>query len=347
MIHRVGEAVGDLLAVFRSAKSKHEAHRAAAPLMEQLTREPAFLSAIIESYLLRKGTLDRKNYPVVGMEIAENPWFGLVANCWIPLPDRATSISTKCIHHHGNMLLTTATLFGPGYEHWMFSRPVPHAGGNGVHTMELLERAPHPQHHVSFVDAWVAHTPFYPQDLSITLALWSNRFDTTWRDHLKRMPGVRANAAALRDLAVRAGLRGALDLKVVESYDFHPAEAGFAVMPERKEFELGPNEDHLHSVFHVLQRTGNEHLGRVVRRQLDAGAIGAARSVVEMLLGELERGRPIEGRLSSGHHGIPYANFTRDDVLRSLRLTARENIEDGRKFAPASRNQAAPGPAAE
>jgi hypothetical protein len=335
---RIREAVRELVGVFQKASSKHEANQAAAPIMEQLTRQPAFLTAVLSKYLMTRGSLDRKNYPVVGMEIASNPWFGLVANCWIPLPGRETHISTKAIHHHGNMLLTTATLFGSGYEHWMFSQPKEIDRERGIFEMALLEAAPHPQHHVSFVDAWIAHTPFYPKELSITLALWSNRFDTTWRDHVKRLPGISENANVLRDVAVKMGLRRALDLKVVESYDFFPAQDGFQVMRERKEFELGPVEDHIHSVFHDVQRTGNEHLGRVIRKQLDDGAITVGRPTVERLLVELERGTPIEGRLSSMHHGIPYANFTREDVLGALRALGKK-VEHGGKFAPAPGGQ--------
>lgn len=339
-MNRIREAVNELERVFRSASSKHAANVAVAPIMEQLSREPAFLTAIIEKYLSAPSSLNRKNYPVVGMEVASNPWFGLVANCWIPLPTRETHISTKCIHHHGNMLLTTATLHGPGYEHWMFTLPKPIEEGDvsGLHTAELLEVAPHPKHHVSFVDAWTAHTPFYPSDLSITLALWSNRFETTWRDHLKRLPGVSENSNRLREVAVRMGLTKTLDLKVIDSFDFFPTERGFQVMRERKEFGLGPTEDHLHSVFHVIQQTGNEHLGRVVQRQLDRGSVTVARATVERLLADLNRGTPIEGRLSPNHYNISYANFTRDDVHRALKAT-RKRTEDGSKLSSETSRQ--------
>jgi hypothetical protein len=337
---RIREAVSELLKVFRSASSKHEANRAVAPIMEQLTRHPAFLTAIIEKYLTTRGSLDRKNYPVVGMEVDSNPWFGLVANCWIPLPTRETHISTKAIHHHGNMLLTTATLFGSGYEHWMFTKPKEVDRERGLYEMEIVEVAPHPQHHVSFVDAWVPHTPFYPRELSITLALWSNRFDTTWRDRLKRLPVISENAPRLRKIGVKMGLTKALDLKVVDSFDFFPTPDGFQVMRQRKEFGLGPNEDHVHSVFHVIQRTGNEHLARVIRRQLDRGLVRAGRPTVERLLHDLERGKPIEGRLSSNHYGVPYANFTRDDVFRAARALGKK-VEHGGKFASAPSGQEA------
>lgn len=336
---RIGDAVSELTGVFRSARSMHEAHAAAATVMEQLSRQPAFLAAVLERYLSLPASLDRKNYPVVGVPIALNPWFSLVANCWIPLPGRETHIATKAIHHHGNLLLTTATLFGPGYEHWMFSRPEPVRGAPaGLHAMDLLEVAPHPQHHVSFVDAWVAHTPFYPKELSITLALWSSRFPTTWLDHVKRQPWISRHQSVPRRVATRLGLARALDLKVVESFDFFPTATGFEVMRERKEFELGPTEDHLQSVFHVVQQTGNEHLARTMRKHVNV--VRSGRTTLERLLGDLERGTPIEGRLSPGHYDVPYANFTRDDVFSALR--ALERNQDGGKLASAQGGEETP-----
>jgi hypothetical protein len=323
---RLREAEHELVRAFRSSADKHEANRRAKPIMEQLSRDPAFLAAVLEKYLSTPGALDRGNYPVVGMEITTNPWFGLVANCWIPLPDRATHVSTKAIHHHGDMLLSTATIFGPGYEHWMFTLPKPIAPGSDLHTMELLEAAPHRLHHVSFVDAWTAHTPLYPSSLSITLALWTSQRPVTWRDHAKRLRIVRGREARLRKLALRLGLKKKLDLKVVESFDFFPSgDRGFAVMRDRKEFELGPNEDHVCSVLNVVQETGNDRLARTIRRAVDAHKVTTGRANVERLLADLERGKPIEGKLSAGHYDLPYANFTRDDIRRALAARAFES----------------------
>lgn len=326
---RLREAEADLVAVFKTSATKHEANERARPVMEQLSREPAFLAAVLERYLETPGALDKKNYPVVGISIALNPYFGLVANCWIPLPSRETHIATKAIHHHGDMLLSTATIFGPGYEHWMFSTPKPLSEGSDTFRMDLLEAAPHRLHHVSFVDAWVAHTPLYPKSLSITLALWTSRHNVTWSDRAKRIPIFKGRETQLRDLAVKLGLRKRLDLKLNgDGFDFFPSEHGFRVMRERKEFQLGPNEDHLCSVFHVVQETGNERLARTVRRAIDQGKVHAGRPAVERLLAKLEKGTPIEGKLSDGHYGLPYANFTREDIERAIRVTSPTRRED-------------------
>lgn len=333
---RIREAVEELTTIFRTSATKHEANERAAIVMEQLTRAPAFLTAALERYLAQPQALNRKNYPVVGIELALNEWFGLVVNCWIPLPGRETHISTKAIHHHGDLLLTTATLFGPGYEHWMFTLPkkVEGSSNSRLYTTELIESAPHPMHHVAFVDAWTAHTPFYPKSLSITLALWSKRFPTTWRDRVKRLPVIRSHGQELASLVGKLGLKSALQLNTVDSFDFLPAADGFEVIPDRKEFGLGPNEDHVASVFHILQETGNEHLGRTVKRQIDNGVVVTGRAPSERYLADLERGRPIEGRLSDGHYDVPFANFTREDVLRALKPRTANGDHDHRDAAP-------------
>jgi hypothetical protein len=332
---RLREAETELVRLFKGSATKHEANERARPLLEQLSRDPTFLAAVLERYLETPGSLDKKNYPVVGINIALNPYFGLVANCWIPLPGRETHIATKAIHHHGDMLLSTATIFGPGYEHWMFSTPKPLTDGGDTYRMELLEAAPHTLHHVSFVDAWIAHTPLYPKSLSITLALWSSRHPVTWRDRAKRIPLFKGRETELRNLAVKLGLRKKLALKVVESFDFVPEDAGFRVMRERKEFELGPNEDHLCSVFHVVQETGNERLARTVRRSIEQGKVKVGRAAVERLLTRLEKGTPIEGKLSEGHYGVPHANFTRQDIERALSAVKEttSGVDSGRQFA--------------
>lgn len=327
---RLREAEAELVRIFKASATKHEANERARPLMEQLSRDPTFLAAILERYLETPGSLDKKNYPVVGMNVALNPYFGLVANCWIPLPGRETHIATKAIHHHGDMLLSTATIFGPGYEHWMFSMPKAVAEGSDTFRMDLLEAAPHALHHVAFVDAWIAHTPLYPKSLSITLALWSSQHPVTWRDRAKRIPFFKGRETELRNLAVKLGLKKKLDLKVVESFDFFPDKRGFQVMRERKEFELGPNEDHVCSVFNVVQETGNERLARTIRRAVDQGKVHSAGPTVERLLAKLEKGTPIEGKLSEGHYRLPYANFTRDDIKRALEAEKAQTTGDHR-----------------
>jgi hypothetical protein len=317
-MERTRKYVGALEEVFKRAPDKHEANYRSRALLEEMAGDRAFFAEALERHLRAPGSLSARHYPVVGLNIELNPYFGLVANCWIPLPDRRTDVLTKAIHHHGNMLLSTVTAFGPGYEHWTFTRPEVSNPETEVFEMRLIGREQHPANHVAFVDSYVAHLPFYPPETSITYALWSNKFPVTWRDHVRRIPILQRNSERLKAVAVKAGLARRLDLKVVEYFDFYPTPEGFRGIRERSEFGLGPNEDYLYSLFHLMQATGNEGLASVVEERLDAGEPTENPLLVRRLLEDLRVGRAIDGRLSEMHYNVAGANFTREEAERAL-----------------------------
>jgi hypothetical protein len=306
---------------FKATDNKRAALARTVPILQDMSGEPRVLSEILKKHVLTPGALSKKHYPVVGIDVLTTPSFGLVANCWIPLPNHETDLSTKSIHHHGDMLLNTVTAFGPGYEHWIFTRPELVDRDQELFAMQVLERAPHPLHHVGFVDSYLPHVPFYPSALTITVALWSSQRSVTWKDRMKRWEVFKGRERTLREIAVKVGLRHALDLKVVEYFDYYPADQAFKGIRQRTEFSLGPNSDYLHSLFHIVQRTGNEALAPVISLQMEP-SLPDYQTAVD-LLGKLKRGVPIEGRLSDSHYGIPNANFTGAQIERALSASAK------------------------
>jgi hypothetical protein len=327
LIQVMKQYIDSLKKIFASAPNKHEANYRSQAVLEDMSNDPSFFTSALEKHLQTPGSLNTKHYPVVGIDIELNHLFGLVANCWIPLPDRATDISTKAIHHHGDMLLSTVTAFGPGYEHWTFKKPELLDADSESYSLELIDHVPHPLNHVAFVDSYVAHLPFYPPGMTITYALWTSRFQSDWKDRLKRVPLLQKNSARLKQLASRAGMAKQLDLKVVEYFDFYPTACGVRGIRERKEFERGPNSDYLHSLFHVIQETGNDHLVPLIRHQLEAGKPIKNPGLLKDLIERLETGMVIEGRLSSTHYGIEHANFTKRELEEAL---AAESERDQR-----------------
>lgn len=307
----------ELFGIFVTASSKHEAHFRSQDVLREMSADGAVLGAIFQRYLARPEVLNTRHYPVIGIDVELNAHYGLVANCWLPLPGRQTDITTKAIHHHGEMLLTSVTAFGPGYEHWTFSRPEPVDAEQGTFTMVALEQQSHPLGHVAFVDAYIGHVPLYPPSLTITLALWSHRSRTSWKDRLKRLALFRHREETLRRIAVRLGAARALDLKMVEYFDFCPTGSGFQGLRERREFPRGSNGDYLVSLFHVLQTTRHENLIPRIQSHLRTGRIEDPENV-KQLVRDLGEGRPIESRLSPGHFEQPHANFTKDEIRRAL-----------------------------
>ncbi|MHB8670389.1 MAG: hypothetical protein ACYDAD_07500 [Acidimicrobiales bacterium] len=316
----LGRYIDALTAAFGSVPDRARAHAKAVPVLAEMAADPRVLEDILRGHLLGPAALSSGHYPVIGIDVERNQHFHLVANCWITLPDGSTDMSTKAIHHHGDMLLTTVTAFGSGYEHWLFTPPSVVDPGRDLYRMSLVERSQHGLGDVSFVGSGFAHLPMYPATTSVTYALWSPRAAPTWLDQVKSVPFLRRRNASLRRAALRMGLRRQLQLKVVEYFDFHPSEEGFIGMRRREEFPRGPVEDYLHSLFHVLQATGLERLVPVVRNRLESGSVAdpAHAALIEQLVHELDRGHPIAARLSEGHVGVRFANFDRRQIEAAL-----------------------------
>lgn len=310
-----------LISIFKNAKDKHEANAKSSDVLRAMSDDPKVFSQILINHIRSNDSLNNLHYPVLSLSIANNRYFTLVANCWIPLPDKNTQISTKAIHHHGDMLLSTVTAFGSGYEHWMFKTPCVVDKDQELYELELIERAAHPKNHVAFVDAYIAHLPLYPADTTITYALWSSRFPSTWKDSVKRIPLLEKNSTRLREIASKLGMAKQLELKVVEYFDFYPTDAGFKGIKNREEFELSENADYLKSLFHIIQTTGNSEIAvDQMNRKLESDEMVIDRPLVSKLLGKLKNGDVINGKLSASHYNVPKANFSADDIKRALSL---------------------------
>ena len=317
--NRIDRYVAELTRIFKTASSKHQAHQHSRRLLEDISTDRLFITGILRSYLANPQVLNSRHYPVVGINIELNPDYHLVANGWIPLPNRDADVSTKAIHHHGTLLLSTATIFGPGYEHWLFTQPEELDPEKELYAMGVTERKLHPHHDVAFVGAFEPHLPMYPSGLTITLALWSGRSRTSWKDQLKRVPILKTNEQRLRRWVERIGLEKKLELKRACYFDFTPTEKGFKGMKDRIEFPLGPNEDYLQSLFHILQETGNDGLVPMVERHLEEARVPFVnQSRIQRLLEDLRQGHPVEGRLSDCHLGLSHATFRSQDVLRTV-----------------------------
>jgi len=84
----------ELRSIFSSAPHKHEANFRSDQLLKEMSGDAGFFAEALQDHLEKKGSLNTLHYPVVGLDIELNEDFGLVANCWIPLPDRSPNVST-------------------------------------------------------------------------------------------------------------------------------------------------------------------------------------------------------------------------------------------------------------
>jgi hypothetical protein len=304
--------------IFRQARNKHEAQRWSVSLLQDMAADERVLSAVLERHVSKPKNLNTLNFPSLGFEVASNAHYTLVVNTFFPHPDGLTDLTFNSVHHHGEMLLTTVSAFGPGYEHWLFTTPQSIDPERDLFSIRLVERALHPKGHSAFVDAFIPHAVMFPRSLTVTYALWSHRRPVGWRDRIKRLPIFAGREKKLRAVALKLGLRHALDLKVPNYYDYYPVTGGFCGMRERQQFERGPNADYLESLFSILQSTNNEHLVRVIERTVERGGVDDPQKVHE-LASRMQKGDVIMPKFSKGLHlGIPHMNFKAEAILRTV-----------------------------
>lgn len=312
---RVQKYTDQLTRIFQEARDKAEAHRKSGPLLLEMAADTSFISAALESHVQKPDNLNTCHFPAVGINVLKNAYYDLVLNCFLPAPTGETDLTFNSLHHHGDLMLTSAAAFGPGYEHWRFTTPEVVDPEKELFRTRLIDRALHPKGHLAFVDSRMGHAVMYPRALSITVALWSSRSPVTWRDHAKRLPVFKGHEGRLRDLARRLGLTQALDLKVISYFDFYPTAQGFKGMRERAQYQRGTNEDYLFSLFHILQQTGNEAVSRAIEDRLQRDATITSPGVIRNLIGELRRDHPIPYKLTPGiHFGLPHMNFRASQI---------------------------------
>lgn len=313
--------VTELQKIFRRVPTKHMAHEQSRGVLLDMAADRECLRAAIAAELMRPGGLNTRHYPSVGFPIEHNPYFGLVVNCFLPLLSGETDVTTNSIHHHGHMLLTTVTTFGPGYEHWRFTTPKSIDATRELFSIAFVDRETHRPGHVAFVDEFTPHAVLYPPSLTVTLALWSSRHEVSWRDHIKRVPAIEARSAQLLRMAKRFGLVQALRVNARSYFDYYPVQDGFRGMRDRIQFERGPNEDYLYTLFHILQQTGNEDLAPDEQRRASL-AIDNPR-LVDQLVRDLQRGTPIGHRFSEGLHHLDHMNFKIQAIEHALDAAPR------------------------
>ena len=317
--------INELIEVFKSSNDKRLAHQNSKEILRQMTSEPEIIKELLTYNINQEGFLAKKHYPVVELPIYRNSDFHIVANCWLPLPSKDTSISTKSLHHHGSMLLTSATAFGPGYEHWLFEKPVLVDEQNEVFSMKLIERSPHPRYHLCFVDSYSVHVPMYISELTITYALWSNSYSTSLLDKIKANKFISKNKKYLKSIANLFGLKKTLAIKSENYLDFYPVIGGFKGIKERSEVEFsrGPKSDYLHSLFHIIQKTGNANV--ILKMNKDhlfsnnPDLTSQDKYLINEFINDLKEKKTILSRLTEElHYGFPRANFTNESILKAI-----------------------------
>jgi hypothetical protein len=292
---------------------RHAAHRLAAPALAAMARDRGVLHAVARNGLRDPAFLQKtRSHALVTLDIEENPDFTLVANCFLPLPDRAPDISSECIHHHGNLLLTTVAAFGDGYESLVFKRGFATDERTGETRMQVEKVYTNELYNVEFIDARTPHVVFFPRRLAITYALWSADRRIPFA-RLRRSPILQRVKRPVIAVIKAIGASRAMAVNVVEDLDFSVEGNRIYALHERLYgYANGTNANFVQNVFHILQQIGFDD--RPFLEQLRARCADTAPDAVRWI-DALLAGQPIADVFEPGHLNIEKINLKKQDIM--------------------------------
>ena len=72
--------IANLTRAFKKERDKHLAHEEAQSILLDMAADPKFLTDALRRHIEQPGSLNATHYPVVGLNIELNAYYGLVAN---------------------------------------------------------------------------------------------------------------------------------------------------------------------------------------------------------------------------------------------------------------------------
>ena len=309
----------ELNKIFRTSKNKHAAHKNSCYLLEDCADDLDFLKDCVNHMVFSsRDGIQSGFYPQPGAMLARTANFEVVLNVWFPHRKNILDQSTKAIHHHGNLLLSTVTIFGSGYTHWIFSKPKKYK--QNQYNMEVIESEIHPAGHVGFVGNQIPHCPFYPKDLSITLCVWSTADKTSWVDHMKANSVVQYlkhyffpfEPDRVKSFLNKLGLLKKLNINEIELFDFYPDNDSFRGMIEREEFLRGPNYFQVQGLLYLLQKTQINIFDEKLSRIMDDSFNSDSKQLFKKYL----KGDEMSVPFFKGHE-LNHTIFNRSDIIKA------------------------------
>lgn len=299
--------------IFQTHQDRYAAHKAIQPIMAEMTQNREVLYDIIRKNLSEDSFIHKiRHYPTLSMHIYHDENIDMNAHIFMPLPDKNTDITFQSIHHHGNLLLTTAAAFGEGYESVLFKKGFVLDSATQIAQMEIEKIYQFHQGNVDFVDVFQPHVVFFPEEVSITYVVWSNqKVEAATQKSLKSNPILKKFKKPIKKILYALGLSQKMGLNVVENYDFYPEGKTIKSLKHRIEFEHGDNQNFLTNFFHVMQKVGfydtafltelsNKHKNHLVLQNLIQDFIAQ---------------KPIDAPFYDFHRNVKYVNLHRKDIM--------------------------------
>ena len=301
--------------IFKNESDRYKAHEKCQNVLKDMSLDKEVLYDIIRQNLDDADFLRKKrHYSTLAMKIYENEDFSFVLNIFPPLPNKDLNISFQSIHHHGSLILSTVSAFGPGYKSILFKKGFEINPSNLITKMSIEKEYQNEVHDVSFIDAFQPHIVFYPNDFSGTYALWSNRKKSA-KEIAKKIGLINSFKKPLAKIINLIGLSRIFGLNVAEYYDFYVKNNEVIAMKEREAYNsIGSNENFIQNICCFIQKTGFDDLdflNRVIQKN-------DTRDSTKKYLTMLIENQKVTSLFHEGHLNIPKVNLHRNEILGAL-----------------------------
>jgi hypothetical protein len=224
-------------------------HKHAEPILQQMGADDEFLKQVIQRNLLDEGFLNQtwSLYNIPYFYIYETADFYLKIHFFPSMKNYVQGTAAHCIHHHNNYILTTAAIFGSGYETFLFDKNFAFDEASLTAKLKVNKHFTQKDFPVHTIDAWEPHLVFNPEKFSATLQLWTPDQKRA-TDSLRVNPILKAIKNPLRKLIYAFGMEKRFGIAAKKTYQWYPISNTFKAIEENEYFEptrkaIGPDVD--------------------------------------------------------------------------------------------------------
>ncbi|MCC6818900.1 MAG: hypothetical protein IT245_08415 [Bacteroidia bacterium] len=230
--------IQEVLNLEKKYVDRSEFHRNAEHLLAKMGADDDFLKLVIKRNFEDKGFLDQKwsLYNIPFFYIYETADFYLKIHFFPGMKEFAPGSAAHCIHHHNNYILTTAAIFGSGYETLLFDKNVVINPNTLDAQLKITKHFTQQEFPVHCIDAWEPHLVFNPQKFSATLQLWTPDQKRV-TDNLRVNPFLKAIKNPLRKLIYALGMEKNFGIASKHTYQWYPQGNHFKAIEENEYFE--------------------------------------------------------------------------------------------------------------
>ena len=132
--------IKQIIKIFDNNQDLRIAHKKSEDIMKQIVEDKNSINEIVEFNLSQPDFwFKKRHYPTLALSVFTNELIDIVINIYPALPNGDLNTSFQSIHHHGNLMLSTIGLSGPGYSSISFKKDFVINKNNNACKMEIAE----------------------------------------------------------------------------------------------------------------------------------------------------------------------------------------------------------------